>query len=266
MLRLTLFAFALALPTAGFAQEEKKKELPEKARKAVQAVQDYLAKLRSQGGTVDWKDHANVLATFPDHAFVVARYRLFPIARELPEGMGAANIFVVDKDNKALRLKDAKELEKFFKTHVKVGDKKDAAAALGAWLSLSQEFHQDGMFKFEVLGKDFAGEEDSGKHTVRGRALVTQGGNGELAATVVFDGGKLVSVKESAGLRPGPRPICQATLLLDPNPLVRRIAEQDLLIMGLAARDYLMEQRAQAIPELQSAIDALWLKMQKNGW
>src|SRR5207249_6646109 len=65
-------------------------------------------------------------------------------------------------------------------------------------------------------------------------------------------------------IRPGPRPICQATKLLDADPLVRRICEQDLLIMGLSARDYLAEQRAAARPELRDAIDRLWQKIQRS--
>jgi hypothetical protein len=59
-------------------------------------------------------------------------------------------------------------------------------------------------------------------------------------------------------LKPGPRPICQATKLLDADPVVRRMAEQDLLVMGRAARPYLDEQRAKAAPELQKAIDRVW--------
>lgn len=268
MVRFIVWAIVVALPASGFAQDkEKKQEVPEKAKKAIGAVEEYLGKVGGRGGMVEWKADAGLAQTFPEYSIVVARFRLFPIARELPEGMGAANIFAVDKDNKLERIKDAKALEKFFKTHQaasKTG--KEARSALAAWLSLSQEFHQDGMFKFEVLEKDFGVDEDGAKHTLRGRALVTQGGNGELSATAVFENGKLASVKESAAIRPGPRPICQATLLLDANPLVRRIAEQDLLIMGLAARDYLMEQRGQAGAELRAAIDQVWERIQKNGW
>ena len=54
-------------------------------------------------------------------------------------------------------------------------------------------------------------------------------------------------------------------MLLDANPLVRRIAEQDLLIMGLAAEGYLMEQRAKAGTELRQAIDRVWRQIQTNG-
>jgi hypothetical protein len=42
---------------------------------------------------------------------------------------------------------------------------------------------------------------------------------------------------------------------------VRRMAEQDLLYMGRAAREYLQEQRARATPELQRAIDRLWQRI-----
>ena len=94
-----------------------------------------------------------------------------------------------------------------------------------------------------------------------------QGGNGELTAALEYGkDGKLAKVVETAKIRPGPRPICQATKLLDADPIVRRMAEQDLLIMGLFARDYLMEQRELATPELRAAIDRVWQQIQKNGW
>ena len=91
------------------------------------------------------------------------------------------------------------------------------------------------------------------------------GGNGAIEATLSFDGaGKLARVAEGGKLRPGPRPICQATKLLDPDPLVRRMAEQDLRIMGRAAKGYLDGQRAQAAPELRRAIDRLWRQIERE--
>src|SRR5262249_39379852 len=132
--------------------------------------------------------------------------------------------------------------------------------ALTAWLTLAQEFHQDGFFKFEVLRKDFSKAGDA----VLGRAVVMQGGNGELNAKLTFAMGKLADVTESSKIIPGPRPICQATKLLDPDPIVRRMAENDLLFMGDLAKDYLDEQRAQASPELRQAIDRLWQRIQEQ--
>jgi len=96
--------------------------------------------------------------------------------------------------------------------------------------------------------------------------MVMKGGNGEINVTMTFADGKLTKVADSSKIRPGPRPICQATKLLDADAIVRKMVEQDLLIMGLAAKEYLDEQRAQAGPELRQAIDRLWQRIQKNGW
>ena len=97
-----------------------------------------------------------------------------------------------------------------------------------------------------------------------GRALVMQGGNGEINATLRFEQGKLAKATESAKIIPGPRPICQATKLLDADPIVRRMAENDLLYLGDLVKDYLDEQRAQATPELQRAIDRIRQRIEKQ--
>lgn len=62
------------------------------------------------------------------------------------------------------------------------------------------------------------------------------------------------------------RPICQATKLLDADPIVRKMAERSIQIMGRAARGYLEEQRAQAAPDLQQAIDRMWQRILEEGW
>jgi hypothetical protein len=78
--------------------------------------------------------------------------------------------------------------------------------------------------------------------------------------------GQLTGASYESKLRPGPRPICQATKLLDPDPIVRRMAEADLLYMGLAAREYLLDRRALAGPQLRRAIDRLWQRIEQEGW
>jgi hypothetical protein len=67
----------------------------------------------------------------------------------------------------------------------------------------------------------------------------------------------LVSTLEKSVLHPGVRPICQATKLLDRDPIVRRMAEQDLLVMGRAAKPSLDQIRATARPKLREAIDRI---------
>jgi hypothetical protein len=215
-------------------------------------------------GEVLAQSAVTVKAALPDQQIVIVRFRIYPVARVMPEGLSASNLFAVNKEGRITHLKDVKTLEKFFHAHaIPAKEAKDAKTVLSAWLTLTPEFHQDGFFKFEVLDKEFAvdGEKASG------RAVVMQGGNGDLRADLVLDkDGKLAKATEKAAIRPGPRPICQATKLLDADPVVRRIAEQDLLIMGLSARDYIMEQRALASPELQQAIDRVCQQIEKNGW
>jgi len=43
------------------------------------------------------------------------------------------------------------------------------------------------------------------------------------------------------------------------------MAEQDILVMGKAAKGYLDEQRAKASPELQQAIDEIWERIIAEG-
>ncbi len=254
---------ALAAPAPG------QEKVPEGAQKAVDAVRAVLVKKQAAGNAQVSVANAPVLAkVFPEHVFVVVRFRQYPVARIIPEGLKASNVFAVTKKEHEVRLlKDAKELEAFFKaSQVPADDEPWAKNSLAAWLTLAQEFHQDGFYKFEVLEKEFGYEKAGNLQTVRGRALVTQGGKGEISATLEYIQGKLTKVAETSKIRPGPRPICQATKLLDRDPIVRKMAEQDLLFMGLAARDYLMEQRAQASPELRAAIDRLWERIRAEGW
>jgi len=82
---------------------------------------------------------------------------------------------------------------------------------------------------------------------VRGHAAVIGGGEGHVDLLMTLaSAGSLVNLYEKGALRPGVRPICQATKLLDRDPIVRRMAEQDVLVMGRAAKPYLDQVRATA--------------------
>ncbi len=252
----------------GNARSHGQDKLPPEAQKSADAVKAHLDGLKGGHAQLVFKDEAALKKGFPDHQFIVARYRQYPVARMLPEGLAASNIFAVAaKDQKLQHVKDVKALQAFFKAHqITVDDDALARQALTAWLTLTQEFHQDGFYKFMILDKDFMVERDGKDPIVRGRALVTQGGKGELGATLEYANGKLVKATETGKIQQGIRPICQATKLLDRDPIVRKMAEQDLLFMGLPARDYLMEQREKAGPELERAIDRLWRRIRANGW
>ena len=264
--RLCLTAFCslfLLISSAVRAQEPK---LPEDVQKAQQQVDEHLKKLGGPVAQILWLEP--VSQTFPNHYFFAARYRQFPVARALPEGLQASNVFVVPKNGSLVRIKELKDLKDFMaKNLAAVKDEGTAKNAVKGCLHLAQEFHQDGFYKFSVVDETCKLEQKTGGKEASGKAVVMQGGNGEILVVLKFDeAGKLTDLSENAEIRPGPRPICQATKLLDADPIVRRMAEQDLLIMGLAARDYIMEQRAQAGPELRQAIDRLWQRIVEAGW
>ncbi len=134
-----------------------------------------------------------------------------------------------------------------------------------AWLRLVEEFHEDGFFQFSIPDDSFdVTAEPEGGLRIRGKAVVTRnaGNGGEIGASLIFDkAGRLVNASEAANLKRGIRPICQATKLLDPDPIVRGMAEEALLVMGKMAKGYLEEQRARAEPELQRAIDGIWRRI-----
>jgi hypothetical protein len=227
------------------------------ARKAVDA---HLEKVKGSYGTVEQVKDEPIARAMPAFAFYTVRYRQFPIARQTPEGLKPSNVFAVDAKGKVQVLTTLVELQKFLKASLPAANSKaklEDAARLA--VRLGQEFHQDGMYFFKL-------EDDSTKvvpgKSATAKAVVMKGGNGTYVVDLKFDAtGKLTSLEEKAAIRSGPRPICQATKLLDKDPIVRGMAEQALLCMGRDAKEYLDEQRAKASPELKKAIDAMWQKI-----
>ena len=207
---------------------------------------------------------------FRGYSFYVVRFRQYPIPQMPPASLTSNNLFVVKPDGSVGHLLDRAALEQFFReTLAPITTKSVARDAATAWLRLTEEFHQDGFFEFSVARASVrvAPTETRGLH-VTGKAAVTpHGGNmGEIVATLTFDqAGKLVKVTETAKVQKGVRPICQATKLLDPDPVVRGMAEEAILVMGKAAQGYLTEQRAKASPALQHAIDRIWRRILAEG-
>jgi hypothetical protein len=144
------------------------------------------------------------------------------------------------------------------------GLERQAEDAARTWLRLSGELKQDLFYQFSAAEVLFERREDSAR--VKGRTTVDAGGKGwiEVVLTLGAAGSFLEAVERSA-LQQGIRPICQATKLLDPDPVVRRMAEQDLLVMGRAAKPYLDQVRANAGPKLRQAIDRLWQRILVEG-
>jgi hypothetical protein len=241
---------------------KKDKAMKEEVQKAEKALREKYAPLsQSNAPPLTHLEDAALRRSFPDALFFSVIYRQYPVAKLAPEGMKSQNVFLVTKDGKVEHLTSAKELEKYFRTNLdKVTSEDTAKDATRSWLALSQQFYHDGFFRFKIPDKELSGSAKK----MTGKAVVEpkNGDKGFVQATLNFDDdGKLAKVEETSTLKVGVRPICQATKLLDPDAIVRGMAEQCLLIMGSAAKEYLDEQRAKASPELQQAIDRMWRRI-----
>jgi len=268
-----------ALPALRDAAAGDDKKVATRAKEVISAiaanahkqVTEQLAKLKGNGAKVNRASDTVLEKVFPGHLFFPVVFQQFPIARQPPAPLKMQNVFVIGPDKTLKLIGDVKGLLEFFGTDLApVKDDTAVKDVTRAWLALGITFHQDGFFHFTIPTADgvTVTKEAKGKEATAQAEVVKQGGNsGEVKARLVFKAdGTLSTVNQTATLRAGIRPICQATKLLDPDPVVRRMAEKDILVMGRAARAYLQEQRAKAKPELQKAIDRVWKRILDEGW
>jgi hypothetical protein len=256
---LTFSAVALFLVDIALAQE-----IPDLLKKKLGEL-----KGAERGQIIAVKDET-LNREFSGYLFYMLRFRQYPVALVLPEPLKANNLFILKPDGSVEHIVETEMLKNFFRTTLApVKTEAEARDTAKAWLQLAQEFYQDGFLQFSIPeGSLRVTAMGNGSLEASGKAVVNQqGGNtGDIGASLAFDpAGVLTKVSESVQIRRGIRPICQATKLLDPDPLVRRTAEQDILIMGKAAKSYLDQQRAKAGPELQHAIDEIWQRIVTEG-
>lgn len=237
--------------------------------KAVDLVQKRLAELKAMQAKVEAVKSKDVEAAFPGVQFVTVHFPIWPVGVATPPPLKSQNLFAVDKGGKLHHFTDAKGLEKFARTHLApdLGPKDGATAAL-AWVALTQAFVQDGYYKFTIdPNNTINAKGPDGFMWGAVLEVVPEAGNkGSLSVKLQFDkAGKLVSVTEENKVVRGMRPRCQATRLLHPDPVIRAICEDSLLVLGRLAEGYLNEQRATASPELRQAIDRIWKRIVEEG-
>jgi hypothetical protein len=253
----------LAVLTAAGGTFAADKPSADDLKKAEKTVQDRLGELKGTSAKVEALTDESLARALPGQVVFSVLFRLFPVAIRPPEPLKSQNLFAVGPDGKLTVVSDPKGLEDYYLAAAAPAKDEGAGKDVAlAWLRLVEEMHQDGFYKFMTIDEATKVSAENGRRKVAARAVVMAGGNGEIDVEVTFDeAGKLVKATEMSTLKPGPRPRCQATKLLDADPIVRSICEADLLIMGRAAKGYLDEQRAKANPELQQAIDRLWQRI-----
>jgi hypothetical protein len=227
-----------------------------------QLVQDYLQNHGITGAVVKPVTDDFVGRTFPNFGFFGVIFRQYPIAVQCPSAMGlkCANLFVV-QNSQVDFLSTIEDLKFFFAANLDSLPTKDAASdAARTWLRFSEELKQDLFYTFSPPVISYTPRSDL--ILLRAQVSVATGGDGNIDVLMMLGAaGSFVNVLEKSALRPGIRPVCQATKLLDRDPIVRRMAEQDLLVMGRVAKPYLDQIRATAHPKLQQAIDRIWQRI-----
>jgi hypothetical protein len=231
-----------------------------------QLVADFLDNLNVHGYMIRPITDDYVGRTFPNFSFFGVIFPQYPVARLCPgqQGLECSNIFFV-QDEAVGFVPNISELKTFFSQQLFPIQSEDAANDAGrSWLRFSDELKQDLFFVFSSPAVEYTPTADGA--TVAGQVVVTAGGRGEIDMTMILDAsGTFVGVWETSTVLPGVRPICQATKLLDRDPIVRRMAEQDILVMGRMAKPYLDEIRAKAKPKLKQAIDRIWRRIVDEG-
>jgi hypothetical protein len=231
-----------------------------------QLVEDYLATLGASGAVVRPITDDYVGRTFPSFSFFGVIFRKYPVAVLCPQtqDLKCSNVFFV-KSGRVHFVANIPDLKFFFSAELGQAPSEDLAVdAASTWLRFSEELKQDLFYTFSAPEIYYLPREDVTR--VRGHAAVMAGGEGQVDVLITLGAaGSLVQIYEKSALRPGVRPICQATKLLNRDPIVRRMAEQDVLVMGRAAKPYLDQVRATARPKLQQAIDRIWQRILDEG-
>ena len=231
-----------------------------------QLVEQYLESRAASHAAVRPVTDESIARVFPDYTFFGVIFRRFPIAVQCPEtgDLKCANLFFV-KQGQVDFVNTTADLEFFFKTEAKLAATEQSAGDLAAaWLRFSQELKQDLFYSFAAPQITYSPQQDMVR--VRAQSNVAAGGEGKIEVLITLGtAGSLLSIQERGALRQGIRPVCQATKLLDPDALVRKIVEQDLLVMGRAAKPYLDHIRSSASPDLTKAIDRIWLRIRVEG-
>ncbi|MBK9771576.1 MAG: hypothetical protein IPP57_12235 [Candidatus Obscuribacter sp.] len=215
-------------------------------------------------------DSVALQQAFPDSLFYVLRFPQWPLPIDPPQPLGNNNIFVIAKDSKlSAPITSIEQLKPYLVKNSKpTVSEANCRTLLEGSMALVQELVQDGMYQFEIDKHTLSIDRTARGRVASGqiKALPNGGNGGAVFVTLQFGlKSELTGLDCQSKLIDGMRPICQSTKLLDADPIVRKMAEKDLLIMGRSAGDYLQWQREQVSPELKVEIDRVWARILKEG-
>ncbi len=204
-------------------------------------------------------------ALLPKSSFFSLWFPQYPVAVEPSAPLKPTNVFVVTGEEVA-HLRSAADIGKHLQDCLgPVRDEATVRQAAVALLILFQELKQDGFFEFArpkiTLESNGEGMNALGEVEV----VEKRGDKGRLTVRISCADGRIDTVKLNGQLSPGIRPRCQATRLLDPDPVIREIMRRDLIVMGSRAEHYLVAQWRKAGPRLKKELEKIWRQIVAEG-
>jgi len=161
----------------------------------------------SKDGKVAPVDDAAIRTVFPGEHFYTVRFMRYPRAQLPPDPLRLDNLIRVKPDGSVERIEDLAGLTKWLKKHLPpIQDEVHAREAMLAGLRLAEEFHQDGGYQFDVPEQSVMVTHQGDHVVASGKAVVTEGGKGEITLTLTVDAsGKLIAVEPGGHVRPDVR-------------------------------------------------------------
>jgi hypothetical protein len=143
--------------------------------------------------------------TFPNFEFSGVYFAQYPLHVDPPEGLADSNMFWMDSDHNISYLTGPDDLALFFKANwgrIAPPETEDPLVdGAKTWLRLSQEFSQDGFFKFsEPMVEVVDG-------TAFGLVAVEEGGTGLIWVMMYVDIDGTLVVEEGRDIHTGIRPL-----------------------------------------------------------
>ena len=185
-----------------------------------QLVQDYLLSRGVSGALVRPVTDDFVGRTFPNFSFFGVIFRQYPIAVRCPAvpDLKCANLFFV-RNSQVDFVSTIEDLKFFFAANLDPAPTQAAATdAASTWMRFSEELKQDLFYTCSESYISYALRDNL--TLLRAHATATAGGDANIDLVMTLGAaGNFVSILEKSAQRPGVRPICQATKLLDPDPI-----------------------------------------------
>ena len=229
---------------------------------ARETLKAHLATMQSaERATLVYVQSTSLATSFKNVEFFSLRFQRYPVALTAVAPLKPNNVFAVVGTD-ITHIADQKQLEAFFRKMLtaELNDPLRIEATV-SWLVLTQELNEDGFFEFEKPEVRLQGSSCHGEL----RVIDKRGDLGKLTVDIAFDGDGIADVEVGGKIVLGIRPKCQATRLLDADPVVREIMRQDILVMGKRCKPYLDGVKARAEAELRRAVEGVWQQILDEG-